>query len=96
MISVGGGLRSVEGDRLANREQLFEQCLHAVQRNHVGAVARRLVGVWVRLQEQPVDAYRDCGARECAGEFPLSARLSALSSGLLHRVRHIKDDGCRA
>ena len=54
-------------------DQLQQERFEITQRNHVGPVGRRPVGVLVGFDEDAGDAHRDCGAAQHRHEFPLAA-----------------------
>src|SRR2546425_8995348 len=71
-----------------------DEACQLVERHHVGAVRRRVVGVGMGLEEEGVGA---CGRRrveqrwdELAGAC---ARAIGSLAGLLHRMRRVEDDG---
>ena len=74
----------------SNCLQPRDQRRHVAQRDHVRPVARRVIGVGVRLDEHRGDADRQRGARQHRRELALAARGAALPARLLHRMRRVE------
>jgi hypothetical protein len=64
----------VKSDCCTNREELFEQCLDAMQGDHVRPVTEALVGIGMNLHEESIDTDRDGGTRESSSELSLTTR----------------------
>src|SRR5690606_10419958 len=69
-----------------------QERLHVVQVNHVRTVAQSLFGLGMGFNKESVNT--GSGSRTCQKrrEFALATRRTALASGLLYRMRYIKND----
>ena len=63
-----------------------EQGRQFIERHHVGAVARRAVGIAMGFHEDGGDADRHGGARQYGHELALAAAGPAPPAGLLYRM----------
>src|SRR6185437_2694704 len=75
-------------------KQRAQQWLHFFQRQHVGTVGWRLIGILVRFDEYARDSYGNCRTRKHRHEFALATRLVSTSARLLHRMSRIENYGC--
>src|SRR5437867_1492520 len=71
-------------------EERREEWLDLVEREHGRAIGEPARGIWMRLEEQRVDADRDRRARDRLRELARAPRLAAARP--LLRVRDVVDD----
>src|SRR4029079_1623887 len=75
-------------------DQLFQQRLEVLERNHVRAIRRCAVWIWMRLDENAGDADGHSRAGEHRHETPFTPARRALHSPLPHPLAVPCPPGC--
>ena len=78
-------------DHPVQRQQLFEQGFHVLERHGIRSVAHRVRWVGMGFHEQTGHADGHRSACEHRHELTLAAAARALAAGQLHRMRGVED-----
>src|SRR5262244_1328230 len=78
-------------DEIVERPQTAQQTTQLVEPQRIGAIGQRLLRLVVCLDEQTIDADRDCRPGQCLDVPRLAARSAARSAGQLYAVSGIED-----
>src|SRR3954464_1031147 len=90
-------MRELRAARVPHRHYAIQELWQLLERQHVRSVARRLIGIGMRLEKQPIRARRD----SCEGQgWNELARAAARARGPLPRalyaVCRVEDNRYRA
>ncbi len=81
-------------DQLIDRLDLFEKRLEGVERQGARPVAKRLIGIRVRLEEETGDFLGDPGLGQPQSALPAAAGGTFAAAGDLEGMGHVENHGC--
>src|SRR4051794_31905941 len=81
------------GERGPQPQAGGDQLRQVLQGNHIGAVAQRLIGAWMRLDEDAVTTARHRGLGEEGDHAAIAGRTVTPARWFLYAVGRVKDHG---